>query len=152
MRPEVVRRHPPVRTFIDGADYLVSLPNIAGWITSNQAGGGGLWHNKARLTDAWRKAGAWQAAQAKVPHLERVHVMAEFRFRDNRRRDPANWYPTVKAAVDGLVDAGVIDDDSPRYLLGPDMRLGPPMHGSRDYKGLLMLHLFALPLWTEGAS
>ena len=31
--------------------------------------------------------------------------------------------PTLKALVDGLVDAGLLPDDDARHLQGPDMRL-----------------------------
>lgn len=41
---------------------------------------------------------------------------------DNRRRDPGNWYPTAKAIVDGLVDAGILIDDDHTKVVGPDMR------------------------------
>lgn len=34
----------------------------------------------------------------------------------NRRRDPHNWTPTVKAIVDGLVDAGVWPDDNSDWV------------------------------------
>ena len=37
--------------------------------------------------------------------------------RDRRRRsDVGNVYPAAKAAIDGLVDAGVIPDDNDRYV------------------------------------
>jgi hypothetical protein len=45
-------------------------------------------------------------------------------FQDERRRDVANYYPTVKAAIDGFVDAGIITDDDHTHFIGPDMRLG----------------------------
>lgn len=34
----------------------------------------------------------------------------------NRKRDPHNWTPTVKAIVDGLVDAGVWPDDNSDWV------------------------------------
>lgn len=30
----------------------------------------------------------------------------------NRRMDSPNWYPTVKALIDGLADAGLFSDDN----------------------------------------
>ena len=41
---------------------------------------------------------------------------------DNRKRDVNNWQPTAKALVDGLVDAGVLEDDNDAHLVGPDLR------------------------------
>lgn len=35
---------------------------------------------------------------------------------DRRRRDPHNLYPTIKAAVDGMVDAGMFVDDDATHL------------------------------------
>jgi len=34
----------------------------------------------------------------------------------NLRRDPSNWYPTVKHIVDGLVDAHLWPDDTPQWV------------------------------------
>jgi crossover junction endodeoxyribonuclease RusA len=37
--------------------------------------------------------------------------------RDRRRRDPDNLVvPLFKALVDGIVDAGIVPDDTPRYV------------------------------------
>jgi crossover junction endodeoxyribonuclease RusA len=40
------------------------------------------------------------------------------------RWDPNNLWPTVKAIVDGMVEAGVLVDDDHKHLIGPDMRRG----------------------------
>ncbi|GGQ48592.1 hypothetical protein [Streptomyces asoensis] len=54
----------------------------------------------------------------------RAHILGVYCPPDRGRRDPANYYPSFKAAVDGLVDAGLFDDDDHTRVLGPDMRLG----------------------------
>jgi crossover junction endodeoxyribonuclease RusA len=36
--------------------------------------------------------------------------------RDKRRRDPLNLVASLKACEDGIVDAGVIPDDTPVYI------------------------------------
>ena len=36
--------------------------------------------------------------------------------RDRLRRDQDNLVPTLKPCIDGLVDAGVIPDDTPEYV------------------------------------
>ena len=46
-------------------------------------------------------------------------------LRMQARRDLHNYMPTLKALVDGLVDAGLLPDDDARHLQGPDMRLDP---------------------------
>ena len=65
------------------------------------------------------------ALAARCPSLERARLVAWVRFPDGRRRDLHNYMPTLKALVDGLVDAGLLPDDDVRHLQGPDMRLDP---------------------------
>lgn len=46
-------------------------------------------------------------------------VVVEMRLtfpRHDRRRDSPNWIPTAKAALDGIVDAHVIADDSDAHV------------------------------------
>ncbi|MFZ3475253.1 hypothetical protein ACODT3_42895 [Streptomyces sp. 4.24] len=79
---------------------------------------------RARLTKALREAGQGAALKAKVPRLERAYVTCYLRPTTRGRRDPGNWYPSAKAFLDGVVDAGVLADDDSTRVLGPDMRLG----------------------------
>lgn len=107
----------------------------------------------AKLTSDIREAAGWCTRAAKVPHLKRARIVAEVRFWDARKRDPANWAPSAKAGVDGVVDAGVLDDDDDRHLDGPDMRLGEPDRAlaSRGLAGhaRLNLHITELPEETS---
>jgi len=90
------------------------------------------WRRKAERTRAIRQAAMLHARSALVPQLERAHVTGIYEPPDRRRRDPANLYPSFKAAIDGaLVDAGVLPDDDSTHLDGPDMRLGPVHPGGR---------------------
>ena len=103
--------------------HVVVIPAPCSFLTANQRH---HWAVKAKLTAAWRDRAAWSAQAAKLPAIEgRVHIMATV-HRDTRlgRWDVTNWAPTAKAAIDGLVDAGVLVDDSNRYVVGPDMRAG----------------------------
>lgn len=94
----------------------------AGWINSNQR-----LHRMvtAKLTAAWR-----DAAREKVeslgwePFTGRVHIFAHIWKPRGGRYDPNNLWPTVKAAVDGLVEAGFLVDDDHVHVEGPDMRHG----------------------------
>lgn len=65
------------------------------------------------------------ARAAHCPTFMRARLVAWVRFPDGRRRDLHNYMPTLKALVDGLVDAGLLPDDDARHLQGPDMRLDP---------------------------
>ncbi len=92
---------------------------------------------QADLTRGIREAAGHVSAH--VPRLQRAHIICEYRPPDRRRRDVHNLYPSAKAAVDGLVDVGVLPDDSDRYLIGPDMRCGDV-----EPAGRLVLHITEL--------
>lgn len=111
------------------------------WITANQRL---FWRVRSERTKSWRHTTSVRAQEANLPQLKQVWIVCELRFPDIRRRDPANWAPTAKACVDGLVDAGVLVDDSYRYVTGPDMRLGPKVPA--DWRGL---HLLIYPLESK---
>lgn len=105
--------------------YRVEMPCMtADWITS-KTDRQLHHHTKAKKVAYWRKRACDLARVQQLPHMHRAYIVGEVRFTDRRERDPANWYPTMKAVVDGLVDAAVLLDDSAKYVIGPDMRLGP---------------------------
>lgn len=93
-----------------------------GWLSENQRL---FWSVRSQRVRGWRLATAWRAKQERLPRLEYARIVCEMRFTDVRVRDPSNWAPTAKACVDGLVDAGVFEDDNSSRVIGPDMRLGP---------------------------
>jgi len=109
--------------------WMLEIPADTVWINSNYRNG---WRRHAVLVKWWRQTAHWHAKAMGLPTgLARVHIEAVFAFRDNRRRDVHNLMPTVKAVVDGLVDYGLIPDDSTRYLLGPDLRVGEKLPSGR---------------------
>jgi hypothetical protein len=83
------------------------------------------WRRKARVTAELRRTGGWLARIRKVPRLERARVDARYEPPDKRKRDPSNWFPSYKAAIDGITDAGVLADDDSEHLDGPHMDIGP---------------------------
>jgi len=99
----------------------VTIKAPAPWLNAN-----GRRDRRAQTPDrrAWRDAANVYARAAKLPGLGRAHILAELRFPTKHRRDVHNFFPTVKAVVDGLVDYGLLPDDSSEYLVGPDLRLG----------------------------
>lgn len=119
--------------------YFVKLPVGLPLLNANQR----LHHApKGRLTKAIRDAAhqavtenpllmAALAAAKPGPLFERAHILGVIRPRSNRRIDPANLYPSFKAAVDGLVDAGLFEDDDHTRVVGPDMRLGAKIRGGQ---------------------
>lgn len=70
-----------------------------------------------RLTEEWRAAYCQLARIHKVPHLKTCTIEA-IPIRPHRGSPPDTGacYPAVKAAIDGLVDAGVLDDDGPNVV------------------------------------
>lgn len=76
------------------------------------------------------------AAAGAHPVLQHAYILGVLHPPSKRRADPANWYPSFKAAVDGLVDAGVLEDDDHTRVIGPDMRIGPVVRG-----GQIALHI-----------
>lgn len=78
---------------------------------------------KAKLTKAWRQAG-FKAAEKTMKFDGPVHITAYIWKARGGRWDPNNYWDTVKPLVDGIVDAGVLADDSWEHVIGPDHRRG----------------------------
>lgn len=87
------------------------------------------WAAKNRRTQEIRSAVAILARTKpyRIPHLERCTVQLEWRPRTAHRRDGDNTSPTVKAAVDGLRDAKVIDDDDTSRVTHLPVVILPPV-------------------------
>ena len=83
------------------------------------------WAAHARLVKEWRTAGMLYARQAKIGPQPPSLVTVTFPVKGRRRRDPHNWTPTVKAIVDGLVDAGVWPDDNSDWVATTEPALDP---------------------------
>jgi crossover junction endodeoxyribonuclease RusA len=93
----------------------------------------GHWRAFARHKANWRHAAKIHGRNLQLPAIDHpVNVRVVFGVRDpGRRRDPHNMAPTVKAVVDGLVDARLlVDDDSahvtiidPVFVKGPGVRI-----------------------------
>lgn len=69
----------------------------------------------ARAVKVLRRIAWARAEEAKIPALARIAVELHYTPRDRRRRDPMNLVATLKPVEDGIVDAGVIPDDTPQY-------------------------------------
>lgn len=123
----------PVATTATGPrPYVIELPAGLRLLNANQR-----LHPRRKDEYTAKIRAAAKAAVGECPALmdaiaaakpgalfERAHILGVLHPPTNGRRDPANWYPSFKAAVDGLVDARVLEDDDHTRLLGPDMRLG----------------------------
>lgn len=70
----------------------------------------------AAMRKEWRAAFAALASEAHVPNMERINITVDVERKTKRMVDTDAVSPSVKAAIDGLVDAGVIDDDTPTHV------------------------------------
>lgn len=99
-------------------------PNTA----NDERRGNRHWTKTRELTRDTRKDTAWLALEAKIPHLPRIAIVVRPIFRDRRTQDLVACHPTFKAAVDGLRDAGVVDDDDPTHVV--QVTFDPPVLGA----------------------
>tara|TARA_B100001996_G_C18621123_1_gene577772 strand:- start:135 stop:512 length:378 start_codon:yes stop_codon:yes gene_type:complete len=75
------------------------------------------YHKRAKVVRDARERWAWLAKAERIPALKKISVEA-VPLRTSRKSlpDVAACYPAVKAAIDGLVDAGVVYDDDPAHV------------------------------------
>lgn len=90
-------------------------------------------HAKGRVTKEIREETFLRAKFHKLPKgCERVRVTLIYRPIDlGRRRDAINLTPTLKAIEDGLVDYGLVPDDTPQYIDPVMPLILPPLEGQK---------------------
>lgn len=84
--------------------------------TVNQERKKGSYHLRSETTKWWREAFRDAAHEANIPHFSSIRIEVTPILPDRKMQDTGACYPTAKAAIDGLVDAGVVVDDSPEYV------------------------------------
>jgi len=72
------------------------------------------WRAKAKLTAQIRADAARLAAH--IPELGKCRVTLTWIVTTSHRRDADNIVPTLKGICDGLVDAGIVRDDTPDLM------------------------------------
>ena len=94
--------------------WTLHLPDLP-YVTSNTRE---HWAERASCNAAWRKAtGQIAGQQLRIPTCERIRVELVYWPPTAHRRDPDNLVTGVlKPIVDGLVDAGVVPDDTAAYV------------------------------------
>lgn len=90
------------------AELLLTIPDLW-WLTSN-----GRYHRMqaAARTRAIREYAALQTAAARLEVPPQVHIGIFVGYPTRAKADPPNAWPTAKAAIDGIVDAGALTDDN----------------------------------------
>ncbi|MCD4557631.1 hypothetical protein [Schaalia sp. lx-100] len=78
------------------------------------------WPVRAKRTRMLRRRARYHAlSQGIKPVAGLCMVSVYVQYAHRRRADPANTYPSVKAMLDGLTDAGVWVDDDSAHVAGP---------------------------------
>ena len=77
------------------------------------------------------------------PALDRANAVAIVGYPTARRADPPNSAPTVKALLDGAVDAGLLPDDDHRHVPRTSYERGPDTRERGVY--LVTIRLEPLP-------
>jgi hypothetical protein len=90
---------------------------------------------RAKLVAEWRQAFAQLAAES--PRLAAIHVTAQPHLRHRGSMpDTGACIGAAKAAIDGLIDAGVIPDDGPSVVLS--LRFLAPLVDGQDSLELIV--------------
>lgn len=71
---------------------------------------------RAKKIRAWRTYAQQKANAAGIPTLDRATITGHIYKNRAGRYDPHNLFPTVKAIIDGIVDAGILADDDHTHL------------------------------------
>jgi crossover junction endodeoxyribonuclease RusA len=74
------------------------------------------WYQERQRKVFIRSAVEWRVKEQKAPPAKHITVGVHYRPGDNRRRDPSNLMPTQKPAVDALVRAGLVPDDTTQWV------------------------------------
>ena len=84
--------------------------------------------DKSAKGQVWREATGWVALEQKVPKgMDRIRVQLTMLPKDARPRDEDNLVSGVlKHMIDGLVDVGIVPDDTPRHVVAEMPRIHAP--------------------------
>lgn len=74
------------------------------------------WSHRKRVTQQIHDEIIIRCRFHKVPAMDHATFTLYYAPADRRRRDVDNLVPTSKAALDGIVRAGILPDDSPEFV------------------------------------
>lgn len=101
-------------------------------LNAERAGGGrghGHWATTNSMTQTWRHAFRLLAMVQKPEPWQQAHIVVDCRVK-HPLPDTGNNYPAAKAALDGLIDAGVLPDDSAQHVLS--ITMNAPVKCAKD--------------------
>lgn len=111
-------------------------------LTSNQRK---HWAEKARHTRVIRDMAWILAKQARARMMPAATLEVVAKWGDHKRRDAENIAPTAKAAIDGCVQAGLLADDSSRYLKKVSYSIADDTHATSGVACYLELRFTEVP-------
>ena len=116
---------PADRLTAPGDVFEFVIPAPCAFLNANRDKGG-HWGGTAAKVKAWRGAGYRAGVREQLPQgVARLQVDCFVIKPIANDYDPANWAPTAKAVLDGLVsDYGLAEDDNRRFVTGPFMHEG----------------------------
>jgi len=97
--------------------WEIPLPWSSPPITLNTSFGNR--YAKARAVRTVRNTACLLARNHRIPPLAACSVQLTYEPRDSRRRDADNLVGLLKPLCDGLVDGGVVGDDTPELMAKP---------------------------------
>ena len=116
---------PPISTRMKSVTITIPHPPLP--CRPNSRAG---WQKKARAVKSYRLLAA-SAAQFKLllsgftpPKWKRARVRIVWRCQRNIHPDPDNIVASLKAAFDGLADAGVVENDKGLWPERPEVEVG----------------------------
>lgn len=95
-------------------------------------------HELSRIHKAWRAAGAQACMIARPPIMARVKVTCWARYKTRVHTDPEGIAPALKCVLDGVVDRGVLVNDTSEFIA--EVRFLPPVTGP-SMPDALLVHL-----------
>lgn len=95
--------------------WVVELHGERPWTSNAER----RWHHmeRARRVKDMRESFGWMAKAQGFPPMKKVRITATPLAKNRKNMmDVGACFPAVKAAIDGLVDVGVLVDDDPRFV------------------------------------
>jgi len=106
---------------VDREQWVLRFDDVRPPLTANQRL---HWREIAERKRILRNGASFRAKAARIPALERCEVLLIWVVaRADRRRDADNIVNTLKPMADGLVDAGIVPDDTPDLMVKPMPRI-----------------------------
>lgn len=94
--------------------WALDIPNTRP-VTANEVRNS-HWRKTQPYLAEFRRTAQVLARIHRIPKSDHITVRLMAYPPDKRRRDASNLMPTQKACVDGLVDAGIVPDDTAEFV------------------------------------